>query len=64
VAIRLPHGPADRGSWWHPWLDLVAAARQRRHRPSGEDVSEPVSEYIRFEYDITFRNIAAGEDVR
>jgi hypothetical protein len=27
-------------------------------------VSEPVSEYIRFEYDITFRNVRAGEDVR
>jgi hypothetical protein len=27
-------------------------------------VSEPVSEYIRYEYDITFRNVAAGEQVR
>ena len=27
-------------------------------------VSEPVSEYIRFEYDITFTNVEAGEDVR
>ena len=27
-------------------------------------MSEPASEYIRFEYDITFRNVAAGEDVR
>nr|WP_246017131.1 DUF6879 family protein [Micromonospora pisi] len=27
-------------------------------------VSEPVSEYIRFEYDVTFRNVAVGEQVR
>ncbi len=27
-------------------------------------VSEPVTEYIRYEHDITFANIAAGESVR
>jgi hypothetical protein len=59
------YDPADRSSWWHPWLDLVEQARARgvvvrRARI----VSEPVSEYIRFEYDITFRNVQAGEDVR
>ena len=27
-------------------------------------VSEPVSEYVRFEYDCTFMNVAAGENVR
>ncbi len=27
-------------------------------------VSEPISDYIRYEYDGTFTNIAAGEDVR
>ena len=27
-------------------------------------VSEPISEYIRFEYDVTFTNVAGGEQVR
>jgi hypothetical protein len=27
-------------------------------------VSEPISEYVRFEYDITFTNVLAGEQVR
>ncbi|WP_055525062.1 DUF6879 family protein [Streptomyces graminilatus] len=59
------HDPADRGSWWRPWLDLIedTVARGvvvRRARI----VSEPVSEYTRFLYDGTFTNVAAGEDVR
>ncbi|RIQ11895.1 hypothetical protein DY240_27925 [Jiangella rhizosphaerae] len=57
--------PADWASWWRPWHDLVHAtvARgvvMRRARI----VSEPVSEYIRYEYDGTFTNITAGELVR
>ncbi|GAA1728370.1 DUF6879 family protein [Streptomyces yatensis] len=57
--------PADRASWWRPWLDLIqdTVARGvvvRRARI----VSEPVSEYIRFEHSGTFTNIAAGEQVR
>ncbi|MFD7283475.1 DUF6879 family protein [Streptomyces sp. NPDC059862] len=59
------HDPADRASWWRPWLDLVQEAVSRgvvirRARI----VSEPVSEYTRFLYDGTFTNIAAGEQVR
>jgi hypothetical protein len=59
------HDPADRASWWRPWLQTMADATGR-----GIDVrrarivSEPVSEYIRFEYDVTFTNTAAGERVR
>ncbi|MFD7501623.1 DUF6879 family protein [Streptomyces sp. NPDC059850] len=55
--------PAER---WQSWFDLVVATvsrgvRMRRARV----VSEPVSEYIRFEYDVTERhNVAAGEEVR
>lgn len=56
---------ADRSSWWRPWLDLMqeTIARGvvvRRARI----VSEPVSAYIRYEYDGTFANVAAGEQVR
>ena len=56
---------ADRASWWNGFLEGVQQATTR-----GVDVwrarivSEPVSEYIRFEYDVTFRNVAAGERVR
>ncbi|GAA4684419.1 DUF6879 family protein [Streptomyces youssoufiensis] len=57
--------PADRASWWRPWLDLVAetvgrGVVMRRARI----VSEPVSEYIRYEHSGTFTNVAAGEQVR
>ncbi|MFI6661527.1 DUF6879 family protein [Streptomyces sp. NPDC050523] len=57
--------PADRASWWRPWLDLVeeSVARGvviRRARI----VSEPVSEYTRFLHSFTFTNVAAGEEVR
>ncbi|MGW5122951.1 DUF6879 family protein [Streptomyces sp. NPDC004069] len=59
------HDPADRASWWRPWLDLVqeTVARGvvvRRARI----VSEPVTEYIRYEHSGTFTNVAAGEEVR
>ena len=59
------HDPADRASWWRPWLDLIQETVSRgvvvrRARI----VSEPVSEYTRFLYDGTFTNIAAGEQVR
>ncbi|MER7672801.1 DUF6879 family protein [Kitasatospora sp. NPDC096128] len=57
--------PTDRGSWWRPWLDVVTEATgrgvaMRRLRV----VSEPVTDYIRYEYDVTFPNVAAGEEVR
>ncbi|MFG3228236.1 DUF6879 family protein [Kitasatospora sp. NPDC048194] len=57
--------PEDRASWWRPWLELIRETVDRgvvvrRARI----VSEPASEYIRFEYDITFTNVAAGEEVR
>ncbi|WKU49358.1 hypothetical protein Q3V23_18710 [Streptomyces sp. VNUA116] len=59
------HDPADRASWWRPWLDVVSEATgrgvvMRRLRV----VSEPLSDYVRYEYDGTFTNVAAGEDVR
>ncbi|WP_066948444.1 DUF6879 family protein [Streptomyces lushanensis] len=56
---------ADRASWWRPWLDLVSGTVARgvvvrRARI----VSEPVSDYIRYEHSGTFTNVAAGEQVR
>lgn len=57
--------PADPASWWRPWLTLVqdVTARGVRVRRA-RIVSEPVSEYIQFEYDGTFSNVYAGERVR
>ncbi|MFD3929674.1 DUF6879 family protein [Streptomyces sp. NPDC058614] len=59
------HDQADRASWWRPWLDLVqeTVARGVSVRRA-RIVSEPVSEYIRFEHSGTFTNVAAGEQVR
>lgn len=59
------YDPADRDSWWRSWLDVVAETTgrgvvMRRLRV----VSEPLSDYVRYEYDGTFSNVAAGEDVR
>lgn len=55
----------DRQSWWHPYDQLITdtVARGvviRRARI----VSEPVSEYIRWEHYVTHANVTAGEDVR
>ncbi|MFB9388644.1 DUF6879 family protein [Streptomyces coeruleoprunus] len=55
--------PAER---WRSWFDLMRATTHRgvvvrRARI----VSEPISDYIRFEYDVTAsHNVAAGESVR
>ena len=59
------HDRADWDAWWRPWVDFVVAARSRgviirRARI----VSEPVSEYIRWEREITSANVKAGEEVR
>ncbi|MYZ39359.1 MULTISPECIES: DUF6879 family protein [unclassified Streptomyces] len=63
AGVRLD--PADKASWWRPWLDLISGTVARgvvvrRARI----VSEPVSEYIRYEHSGTFTNVAAGEQVR
>ncbi|MER8103686.1 DUF6879 family protein [Kitasatospora sp. NPDC094016] len=57
--------PDNRESWWRPWLDLVQEVTGRGVAiRRARVVSEPVSEYIRFEHSGTFTNIAAGEDIR
>lgn len=67
IAWRAGHrdDPDDRASWWRAWHSLVASAVAREIVVRrARVVSEPVSEYIRFEYDITFTNVTAGEQVR
>jgi len=55
--------PAER---WRGWFDLIKATTARGVRVRRlRIVSEPVTDYIRFEYDVTAaHNIAAGEQVR
>lgn len=63
AGVRLD--PEDLDSWWRPWVSLIEetvgrGVTVRRARI----VSEPVSEYIRYEHSGTFTNVAAGEHVR
>jgi len=59
------YDPADRESWWQPFNQLIAEAVARGATVRrARIVSEPISEYIRFEYDVTFTNVIAGELVR
>jgi hypothetical protein len=55
--------PAER---WASWSDLVRATVNRKVSVRRiRIVSEPVTDYIRFEYDVTAaHNVAAGEEVR
>ncbi|WP_308312169.1 DUF6879 family protein [Streptomyces albipurpureus] len=56
---------ADRSAWWGPWHDHVQEATARGVMVRRlRIVSEPVHDYIRYEYDITFTNTTAGEHVR
>ena len=57
--------PADRASWWRPWLDLVEEVTSKGVQICrARVVTEPASEYIRYEHSFTFTNVAAGEEVR
>lgn len=55
--------PADR---WRDWFDLISATTARGVTVRrARIVSEPITDYIRFEYDVTAGlNVAAGEQVR
>ncbi|MFD7642440.1 DUF6879 family protein [Kitasatospora sp. NPDC059795] len=62
---RYDNDPANLPDWWGSWADLAAetigrGVVMRRARI----VSEPVTDYIRYEHDLTFANVAAGELVR
>ena len=58
--------PADREAWWVPWWhgSIQAAVSRGVRVRRARIVSEPVSEYIHFEHDVTYTNVAAGEEVR
>jgi hypothetical protein len=60
-----PLDPESEAEWWQPWFALMRANREagktlRRLRI----VSEPVTDYIRFEWLDAFNLVKAGEDVR
>jgi hypothetical protein len=58
-------GPEQDAKSKAGWLDLMRATAARGVRlRRARIVSEPVTEYIRFEHEGTAQNIAAGEDVR
>ncbi|MFE2483115.1 DUF6879 family protein [Streptomyces mirabilis] len=51
--------------YWAPWVDLISQAVSRGVAVRrARVVSEPVSEYIRYEHAATAVNVAAGERVR
>ncbi|GAA2652960.1 hypothetical protein GCM10010400_05820 [Streptomyces aculeolatus] len=55
----------DRASWWRPFHDDVAAAVSRGvSMRRARVVSEPVTQYIRWEHYVTTANVKAGESVR
>ncbi|WP_367125314.1 DUF6879 family protein [Streptomyces phytohabitans] len=64
-AGRRTFTPDNRAHWWEGWHDAVHAAvargvSVRRARV----VSEPLTEYVRWEYAYALTNVAAGEQVR
>jgi hypothetical protein len=57
--------PADIDPGLRPWLALISETTRRGVAVRrARIVSEPVSEYIRFEHHVTAPNVVAGEDVR
>ncbi|OKI09361.1 hypothetical protein A6A06_01215 [Streptomyces sp. CB02923] len=57
--------PAADSEFWREWVELVTRTVKRGvTMRRARIVSEPVSEYIRFEHAITPVNVAAGEQVR
>lgn len=61
----LPLDPADEAEWWRPWRTMM-----RKNMDAGKTMrrlrimSEPVTDYIRFEWIDTEQLVKAGEDVR
>ncbi|MFG2496933.1 DUF6879 family protein [Streptomyces sp. NPDC048441] len=62
---RYGNDPAKLPAWWESWRDLVGEMTARGvEMRRARIISEPVTEYIRYEHDLTFANEAAGELVR
>jgi hypothetical protein len=57
--------PAEEADWWRPWREMMS-----RHQEAGRSlrrlrvVSEPVTDYIGFEYLDAAELVRLGEDVR
>ncbi|MFE0451581.1 DUF6879 family protein [Streptomyces sp. NPDC058914] len=59
------HTPENRDRWWNSFHSSVAEAVSRGVSVRrARIVSEPLSEYVRYEHSCTFQNMMAGEDVR
>lgn len=57
--------PADDSDYWSGWLPLVQRTVARGVKVlRARIISEPVTDYIRFEHAITDANLRAGEQVR
>jgi hypothetical protein len=60
-----PLDPESEAAWWRPWREMM-----RQHRDAGRTlrrlrvVSEPVTDYIRFEWTDADELVKAGEHVR
>lgn len=60
-----PLDPDAEAEWWRPWFDLM-----QRNNENGKKlrrlriVSEPVTDYIRFEWLDAAQLVRAGEDIR
>lgn len=56
--------PFDAHEVYEPWADLVReAVRRGVVMRRARIVSEPVTDYIRFEHSVTLMNVASGEEV-
>jgi hypothetical protein len=59
------HAAEDWAAWWNDWYQMMFETTRRGVvARRARIVSEPVSEYVRFEYDLTSKLLAVGEDVR
>jgi hypothetical protein len=63
---RFLAGEPNDPAWREPWKQFVSLARRRgKHMARVHIVSEPLTDYVRFELDWVYpANVAAGEDVR
>lgn len=58
-------GEPDDQAWMRPWLDMIRTLTGKgRTVRRVRVVTEPLTDYIRFEHEGTHDNTAAGEDIR